>query len=70
MAFSDSDVAALEAAISASIADGTWRVQTVTIADQAVTLRSLKEATDFLATVKQNASGATRTRFAAFSKDL
>jgi hypothetical protein len=69
MAFTDSDVEALEEAIRAAIEDGSWRVQTVQIADQAVTLRSLKEATDFLASVK-TLSGGTRTRFAAFDKGL
>ena len=71
MAFpTESDVALLEAALRAALTDGTWRVQTVQFSDQAVTLRSMKEATDLLATLRPLVVGSTRTRYAAHSKGV
>jgi len=71
MAFpTQSDIELLENAIREAITDGTWRVQTMAFSDQAITLRSLKEATELLASLKPLVSGAVRTRYAAHSKGV
>lgn len=68
----DSTIAALDAAIAAAVADGSWRVQAVSIGDQTTTLRSLDEAIALRAKLAgmNGASGASRTRYGAFRKGV
>jgi hypothetical protein len=56
MAWTQADADALQAAISAAIANGSWQVQTVQFGDQAIALRSLTEAMDLLAKIQAAAS--------------
>ncbi len=72
MAITNTDVAILEAAIQTALADGTWRVQTISFSDQTTTLRSLDEALDLLARLKRLAAagGGTTVRYAATRKGV
>lgn len=70
MAISDSTVTALEAAIEAAVADGTWRTQSVTIGDQTTTLVTLDQAIAFLGKIRAQAPSAVRSRQAAFRKGV
>lgn len=72
MAWTSTDVETLRTAIRAAIADGTWRVQTIAFADQAVTLRSLKEAMDLLDRIEAqvNAQAGGLTKYVQTSKGV
>lgn len=70
MAIPLTTVAALEAAITAAVTDGTWRVQSASFGDQTVQLVSLADAIDFLGKIQGQATSAARTRYIATSKDV
>lgn len=72
MAWTTTDVETLRTAIRAAIANGTWQVQTIAFSDQAVTLRSLKEAMDLLDRIEAqvNAQGGGLTKYVQTSKGL
>lgn len=60
MAFTAADVTMLEAEIRAAIADGSWRVKSVSFADgQNATLHTLEEAMAFLARIRREVAAAT-----------
>ena len=63
MPWAQSDIDALKTAI----ADG-GTVKSVTFADQTMIFRSLDEMKDLLALMQQDATGGSRTRYAATSK--
>lgn len=73
MAFTQSDVALLEAAIQVAITSGTWMTRSVQFSDQLVTFTSLKEMQEFLEWLRRQvaiATSTTRTRYAATSKGI
>lgn len=58
MAWTQADADALRDAIRAAIANGSWQIQTIQFADQAITLRSMKEAMDLLTQIEAAANAA------------
>ena len=68
MAFTQSDIDALKAAIAAGRG-----ARTITFGDQTITFHSVEEMRDLLRLMQQEVSssaGTPRTRYAAFSKGV
>lgn len=72
MAWTQSDVEALESAIRAAIANGSWQVQVMAFEDQSITLRSLAEAFELLEKMKAQvaALGSGLTKYVITSKGV